>query len=403
MDMDTNHRGGPPGFVRVVSNSAEGGTVLIYPEYSGNRLYQTLGNLQTTPRAGVVIPDFDNGDVLYVTGTTGVLVGNDADKFLPGSNIAVMLTVTAARFVENGLPFRGKTGSRSPYNPHVRYLPTEASLTSGLGKTPNIKALLIKKESITRTISRFRFRVVDPDKTGARWRAGQHVALSFADELHQGYSHMRDDDPLSLNDDFLRTFTVSSPPFGTAPSGGGTAEGEFEVTIRKVGAVTEFLFRQKVHSHLEIPLKGFGGQFVIEQKEGEHIGFVAGGVGITPLLAQLPGLDLPRLRLIWTVRRDDLNLVEDSFKKYPKLPLSTSLFITGTPPTSHYTKEEVLPDFSTLGVKVTYGRMTETGIVQDLAQHPAVHKWYICVGAALRKNLLTWLGGKEVVYEDFGY
>lgn len=45
INMDTNIRGGPPGFVRVQSNESSG-AVLVYPEYSGNRLYQTLGNLQ---------------------------------------------------------------------------------------------------------------------------------------------------------------------------------------------------------------------------------------------------------------------------------------------------------------------------------------------------------------------
>lgn len=63
--MDTNHRGGPPGFVRVAKND-EGGVVLVYPEYSGNRLYQTLGNLQVNPLAGLVFPDFESSDVLYV-------------------------------------------------------------------------------------------------------------------------------------------------------------------------------------------------------------------------------------------------------------------------------------------------------------------------------------------------
>ena len=47
--MGTNHRGGSPGFVRVASNKpGPGGCTLVYPEFSGNRLYQTLGNLYTT-------------------------------------------------------------------------------------------------------------------------------------------------------------------------------------------------------------------------------------------------------------------------------------------------------------------------------------------------------------------
>ena len=87
-DMDSNHRGGPPGFVRVLSND-ESGAVVCYPEYSGNRLYQTLGNLNINPLAGICIPDFDAGHMLYLTGKTEILVGKKAAEVLPRSNLAV--------------------------------------------------------------------------------------------------------------------------------------------------------------------------------------------------------------------------------------------------------------------------------------------------------------------------
>lgn len=103
-DMDTNFRGGPPGFVRLMSNGPSG-SVLVYPEYSGNRLYQTLGNFQMTPLAGYFFPDFDTGNALYVTGTPEILIGKDAADLLPRSNLAVKLTVTSARFVEKSLAF----------------------------------------------------------------------------------------------------------------------------------------------------------------------------------------------------------------------------------------------------------------------------------------------------------
>lgn len=105
--MDVNIRGGMPGFVRVMEND-EDGVVLVYPEckslfpipfslstltpainmrwfcllrtnnfcraipfvlvlVSGNRLYQTLGNLKLNPRVGITIPDFETSDVLYVS------------------------------------------------------------------------------------------------------------------------------------------------------------------------------------------------------------------------------------------------------------------------------------------------------------------------------------------------
>lgn len=184
--MDSNLRGGPPGFARVASNERSG-AVIVWPEYSGNRLYQTLGNLQTTPRAGLVFPDFETGDVLYVTGDTEILVGKDAAHLLPKSNLAVKLRVTGARFVKNGLPFQGEPLERSPYNPRVRYLTTEKPLTANeKNEDDSVMAKLIKQEKLTPTIYRYRFSVSDPEAAG-KWKPGQYVALSFADELDMGY------------------------------------------------------------------------------------------------------------------------------------------------------------------------------------------------------------------------
>ena len=113
-DMDSNHRGGPPGFVRVVTNDHTNGTVLAYPEYSGNRLYQSLGNLQVNPNAGLVFPDFTTGDVLYVTGEAKILVGKDAEELLPHTNLVVEIRVLASIHVKQGFGFSGASWSTFP-------------------------------------------------------------------------------------------------------------------------------------------------------------------------------------------------------------------------------------------------------------------------------------------------
>lgn len=384
-DMDTNHRGGPPGFVRILSSDRDGLT-LVYPEYSGNRLYQTLGNLSTTPQAGLVFSDFDTGDVLYITGKTEILAGQKAKDLIAHSNLAVKIKAEAVRFVTGGLAFRGIEGEYSPYNPPVRYLSTEK--TTGLtNDDKQIQAKLIDKQILTPTIGRFRFHIADPAKA-SKWKPGQYVALSFADELDIGYSHMRDDDPKSLNDDFLRTFTVSSR------QGALDDHDQFEITIRKVGPVTEHLFRHNVRADLEVPLQGFGGEFFIEQAIGEEISFVAGGVGITPLLAQAADFDLKKLRLYWTVRANDLGLVIDTFDRIPGLAESTRLFITGL-------VDEESESWKKLeaSVAVLQRRRIAKG---DLDADPA-SRWYLCTGTAFRNSLVSWLEGKAVLYEDFNY
>ena len=383
-DMDTNHRGGPPGFVRILSNDANSLT-LVYPEYSGNRFYQTLGNLMTTPQAGLVFPDFNTGDVLYITGKSEILIGNAASNLIPHTNLAIRISVEALRFVTDGLGFRGREGEYSPYNPPVRYLVTEQR--HGLeGTVKETRVKLIKKEDLTPNIGRFRFRFMNQDQS-RHWSPGQYAVLSFQEELDIGYSHMRQDDPKSLNDDCTRTFTISSTQ-------DALTDNEFEMTIRRVGKVTDFLFKHNSRMDLEIPLQGFGGAFFLKQTPRETISFIAAGVGITPVLPQAQDLDLTRFRLYWTIRADDIGLVLDTFERNPALATSAELFVTG----SIHTDSDEWKKLAVSGAVLQRRRIVK----DDLAADSAV-QWYLCTGPALRITLLGWLDGKMVLYEDFNY
>lgn len=390
-NIGTNDRGGPPGFVRVLKNDSSG-VSLVYPEYSGNRLYQTLGNLQKNPRAGLVFPDFETQDVLFVTGTTETIVGKAAAALLPRSNIVVKVNLTAARFVQKGLAFRGIAGEPSPYNPLVRYLPSEHdSLDAKTASNRSVYASLLKKDLVTPTIAKFRFKINDPVAAGP-WSPGQYVALSFEDELGMGYSHMRDDDPRSLNDDFVRTFTVSSPRGRHVP------DNEFEITVRNVGVATDFLFRHNVRSGLELPLNGFGGSFALPVDKFSS--FVAGGIGITPLLAQAAVLESSHVRLFWMINLRDINLVVDTFEQYPWLAVWAKVFVSGV-------NDEIQSELSK-----AFGKIEEFGssifrrrlLASDLSADPDTSStWYLCTGTEVRKTLLDWLFGKTVIYEDFNY
>jgi predicted pyridoxine 5'-phosphate oxidase superfamily flavin-nucleotide-binding protein len=67
--VDVSHRGGRPGFVRI---GADG--VLTIPDFSGNRFFNTLGNLVANPKAGLLFVDFETGDLLQLTGDAEVLL-----------------------------------------------------------------------------------------------------------------------------------------------------------------------------------------------------------------------------------------------------------------------------------------------------------------------------------------
>jgi predicted pyridoxine 5'-phosphate oxidase superfamily flavin-nucleotide-binding protein len=64
---DASHRGGPPGLVRV-----EDERTLSWPDYPGNNMFNSLGNLAVDPAAALVFVDFATGDTLLLSGTARV-------------------------------------------------------------------------------------------------------------------------------------------------------------------------------------------------------------------------------------------------------------------------------------------------------------------------------------------
>ncbi|KAI1482146.1 hypothetical protein F4774DRAFT_371864 [Daldinia eschscholtzii] len=426
--MDVNIRGGPPGFVRVLRNREEGagGTALVYPEYSGNRLYQTLGNIHGDPAIGIVVPDFETGDVLYITGNAAILVGEVAAAVMPHAKLAIRIEVVEARFVREGLSFRGEVIDYSPYNPAVRRLacekgPSDPAVDSSSDTIATAK--LVTRERLTPTISRYVFKLATPDggigKRLKAWQPGQHVTLDFSEELDMGYSHMRDEDPQSLNDDFVRTFTVSRPIDADAVDGAGDiksgVEPELEITVRRHGPATALLERWNVRAPLEIPVLGFGGAegFRLptnggnEEKSHKTSVFVAAGVGITPLMAQGAGVlqtageegSENEFRLLWSIRGEDIPLAVDVLKRIPGLGSTMKLFVTGK--IGEEERGLILGTIHDLGAEVLERRIGASDVSAEGDE--GNRKYYLCAGPGMTRELLKWTEGEEVVYESFEY
>lgn len=343
--------------------------------------------MEVKPLAGIVVPDFQTGNVLYLTGATQTLIGKQASSLIARSNIAVKISVVESRFVRRGLPFRASFIEYSPYNPPVRYLTNETPLDAS-SETAALSASLVKREVLTPTIARFTFRLSED----ATWKAGQHVTFDFDPELNNGYAHMNDGDPQSLNDDFVRTFTISSVP----PAKGGPAQ-ELQITVRKHGPATGLLLRHNLRVPLDLRVMGFGGKdefHMPTEDDGRPAVFIAGGVGITPILAQGQGIldSGVKLSLLWTVRADDVPLLQDAFKQIPGLAKLTRLFLTGGSPDLQLLAE--------LGASVEMRRMQEADVAQLKGSQ---HRFFLCAPSGLIQSVNKWLEGENVVWEDFGY
>ncbi|KAL7274296.1 hypothetical protein RUND412_002821 [Rhizina undulata] len=165
--------------------------------------------------------------------------------------------------------------------------------------------------------------------------------------------------------------------------------------IRKVGVATSFLFRSNPLHGVEVVIKGFGGELLIHSDpdlDGE-VKFIAGGIGVTPLLPILPGVNLRRVKLWWCVRDKDLELVEEVLREWPGLAEGTRVFVTGGS-----------GDGGRVHGRVERRRIRKEDLELEVGNVDSV-KWWVCAGRGLRGDVEGWLReeGREVVGEDFEF
>jgi uncharacterized protein len=91
------HRGGPPGFLKVIDDQTLG-----FADFGGNRQYVTLGNLSENPKAFLFLMDYANRQRVKVWGTARMVEGDTGlddklrDPAYPGKvERAILFTVEA--------------------------------------------------------------------------------------------------------------------------------------------------------------------------------------------------------------------------------------------------------------------------------------------------------------------
>lgn len=108
--VDVSHRGGNPGFVRVDGNT------LTVPDFTGNCHFNTFGNIEVNPRAGLLFIDFANGNLLYLTGRAEV-IWDDAPEVAAyaGAERLFKFHVEKGLRIEGSLPLTGSTPEYSRF------------------------------------------------------------------------------------------------------------------------------------------------------------------------------------------------------------------------------------------------------------------------------------------------
>lgn len=114
--VDVSHRGGRPGFVQHRID-AEGRSVLTIPDFRGNNLFNTLGNIVAHPWAGLLFFDPQRGDLLQLGGRAEVLWDGAELAAFAGAQRLLRIVVDSGRWALSALPLRW---SAADYAPQLR-------------------------------------------------------------------------------------------------------------------------------------------------------------------------------------------------------------------------------------------------------------------------------------------
>lgn len=273
----------------------------------------SLGNIEATPLASLSLVDYVTGDVLYLTGDAETLVGPEALAIMPRQKVVTLIHVTGYILVRGALPVRQHPGTepqRSPYSPPIRLLAEE--LASGTSK-------YFEEET---AVSLARIKLLSHDLATFTWetsrpvviRPGQTAILDFTDLIGTPkYAHMAPYNPTSVNDDRIRTWTVSSAhlsPEGTTSfdltmreKPGGVVTGALFTIARKLAQLRPQLLDDTRPLELQIKLVGISGSFTLAlpppppsrtpqqaPPPPQTMLWLAGGIGVTPFLSMLAAI-----------------------------------------------------------------------------------------------------------------
>lgn len=301
--VDASHRGGKPGFLNINDDNT-----LSFPDFSGNRFYNTIGNIEADSRMGLFIPNLTTGDAVMITGHASVSWEDKRIAAFDGAQCIIDITVEESIYIPALLPISGKlielwpvleeTGSWQKAD--VNMLKREGYRTFEITRT--------QRESST--ISSFYFKPADGGSL-EDYVPGQFLPIRL---------EIEGEEPL------LRNYTLSQ-----APSDSSSSNKAYRLSIKREeqGRGSQVFHDQfTLGSRFEAasPI----GDFFLDKSENPIV-MLSAGVGITPMIAMLDGLiksgiQTTNPRKLWFVHgaadseaRAFDNYLSEQQQKYPWL------------------------------------------------------------------------------------
>ena len=250
--VDVSHRGGRPGFIKVE------GDLLTIPDYAGNLHFNTLGNLQVNPQAGLLFVDFATGDVLQLSGRTELILESPLIAAFEGAERLWTFTVQQVVLRPAAVSLRWGFQEFAPTSLMTgTWQEAQQRLDHSEQRRQWQDWQVVSREQETPDILSL---VIQPPGGGAvAFMPGQHVPVRLAADAGQA---------------LVRTYSISSAP----------SDGHVRISIKAQGPASRFL-HQQVSVGDTLQVRPPVGSFTLHGEAERPVVLIGAGVGITPLIS----------------------------------------------------------------------------------------------------------------------
>ena len=255
--IDVSHRGGKPGFVKVDENT------VYFPDFSGNQFFNTLGNIESDSRVGILFLDFSTGDSVFIVGKATVLWDStERDKF-DGAERIVKIFAEKIVYIPQFTTLRGELVEFSPALDSTGTWTAPAQSESSEYHPLEI----IRKQNESDTITSFYLAPIESNNQLIKdYIPGQHLPIQISIPGDPHPTH--------------RVYTLSRSP----------VSGSYRISVKREedGIVSNALHDSfGVGDTLNVGSPS--GKFILRKNDGAVV-LISGGVGITPMIAILEGI-----------------------------------------------------------------------------------------------------------------
>ena len=110
--VDVSHRGGNPGFIKILNQNK-----ILFPDYSGNSMFNTLGNISVNPKASLLFIDFENGSTIKLNGEAKIIWDAERAAEFAGAERLLEYEIFSVLVTQGAVPLQWQFLDYSPFNP----------------------------------------------------------------------------------------------------------------------------------------------------------------------------------------------------------------------------------------------------------------------------------------------